>query len=259
MMLNSLPMEVTGLKSPIPYVGADGVSEESLRQYGVTHADVVNFYYYVLLSETLSKVDAVVKRTLNIVSIFDFEAKTRPEEQDLFLSGTLSSLVMLVNSQASKLRHTEGLVHPIQEVIQGVASKVLSILNMFSGAAVDFRALLSSPLLSVLNFSLDKKAAYTSSQESLFGDRRVLEKALKLMFKTASKEGSKNVSFTGLITGVTHLWVVSVSVGGKLVVIPHVPKVATLSSGGATRLSNSSKTLNFLPFGATKLKQQKVK
>lgn len=248
MLLNALPHEVSGLGHILQASGADQLSDEAMRLMGFTKADITNFYYYVLLSEIMSKIDGVVKKTISMVSIFDTEGKTRPEGHDIYMAGTVGSLAMLVNSQAKRLPEDPGLIHPIQEVIKTVGRKVLSILNMFSGSAIDFLGLIHSPLMSVLNFSLDKKAGYSAGPDSPLGDRRVLEKALRLLFRTLKSDGSRNISFTGKIEGVTQLWLVSVTLGGKLVVAPHVPKLQSITMGGSPRLVQATRTASFGSF-----------
>lgn len=100
------------------------------------------------------------------MSILETEGKTRDDSHNMFMAGTMVSLAALVNSQARKFASEEGLVHPIQDVVQGVGRKILSILNMFSGSSLNYKEILSSPLMSVLNFTLEKKGAYASIPDS---------------------------------------------------------------------------------------------
>lgn len=65
MMLNALPQQVSGLLHRVQYSGAKNLSTEAFSKIGITETDISNFYYYVLLSETMAKIDATAKRTLS--------------------------------------------------------------------------------------------------------------------------------------------------------------------------------------------------
>jgi len=205
-LLNILPREVSGIQHPVPLEGADGISEAGLRSEGFTIKDVVNFYYYVLISELISKVDTSAKRMNDIIGILSTDSKLRQDEQVSYLSGTPTALANLVSSNVNRLRGGKdvGFMHPVQDVVRQVGVKVLGILNIFNSSHIDFKKLISSGELSILNFSLEKKAVYgQTSSSDIFGDRRVLKKVFALLSKMKASNDGKTMSFTGQITGVT--------------------------------------------------------
>lgn len=259
-LLNSLPKEVTGINNPLIPTGSKCMDEDEQRILGISMKDITNFYYYVQITDCLSKVDMIAKRTSNMLSIFDLEVRTRPDGMSSYVSGLPLSLSMIINSQLSDkpgfedkyshLQHTHNkarFVHPIQDVVLSVGNKILSILNMFNGSTVDIPSLLKMKEISILDFSLDKKAKYMStSSNTVLGNRRVLEKALRLLIATTKKEGSKNVSYIGKLDGITHLWSVNVTVGKKLIITPHVKRLNSINQGSETRLSSSIKKTTLL-------------
>jgi hypothetical protein len=44
MLLNSLPSDVSGIQDPLPYEGAENLSDENFSQNGFNKHDVENFY-----------------------------------------------------------------------------------------------------------------------------------------------------------------------------------------------------------------------
>jgi len=246
-MLNALPSEVSGIQRPVPLEGAAGLSEAALVEKGYTFADIINFYYYVLLSEQMAKVDTVAKKMSNFISILSTDGATKPEGMGSHLAGTHQSLDVIVSSNSAKVESAAKgqITHPVQDVVRQVGAKVVRVLNLFNSSALDYRKLLNSGALDALNFSLDQKATYVSSPRTLFGDRRVLAKVFTLMKKMKNSQDSKTVSFTGSIQGVSHLWLMKVTLGGKLVVTPHTPKITMISEGFQTRVKNVKKTSTF--------------
>lgn len=167
--------------------------------------DFVNFYYFVLVSEAIAKIDSAVKRTANLVSILAAEPMTRPEDfvrEDL--RGSVAALERVVASQI-KVQSEEAAIHPIQDVLKEIGGRVTSVLNLFTGASVNYKELVNSPLLGSLHFSLDQKASYTPLPNSIFGDRRVIERALRLLVASLTDENKRVTTYTGSILGVTHL------------------------------------------------------
>ncbi|QDM55307.1 RNA-dependent RNA polymerase [Geopora sumneriana mitovirus 1] len=241
-ILNALPSEISGLIRALPFSGYDEWSEGNLKAKGFSMSDFVNFYYFVLVSEAIAKIDAAVKRTANLVSILAAEPATRPEDfvhEDL--RGSVAALERIVASQI-KVQGEEARIHPIQDVLREIGSRVTSVLNLFTGSSVDYKSLVNSPLLGSLHFSLDQKAKYVPVPNSVFGDRWVIEKALRLLVDALTKEDKRVTTYTGSIMGVTHLWMVKVTLGDKLVVAPHVPKLSGISTGGTTRLLELKKS-----------------
>jgi len=180
MLLNALPKSVSGLAIPIPCLDAKGVNEEAFADAGIKMADIHNFYYYVLITEAIGKIDASVKRAYNMINVLETEGNTRNEEQNLFMQGTEQSLAFLVHNQASKAKSAEFL-HPIQDIVKQVGSRLVNLLNRFNSSQMDYIELLESPDMGVLNFSLQEKAQYLPDLHSAFGDRRALEKAFRLI------------------------------------------------------------------------------
>lgn len=255
-ILNALPTEISGLIRALPFSGYNEWTDANLKLKGFSMDDFVNFYYFVLVSEAIAKVDSAVKRTSNLVSILAAEPMTRPEDfvrEDL--RGSVAALERVVASQI-KVTSEEAAIHPVQDVLREIGGRVTSVLNLFTGSSVNYKELVNSPLLGSLHFSLDQKASYTPIPNSVFGDRRVIEKALRLLVAALNDENKRVTTYTGSILGVTHLWLVKVTLGEKLVVIPHVPKLSGISTGGTTRL-NTLRTLNALNSFAFNKKQGK--
>jgi len=245
-MLNALPQEVSGIQHPLPLSGAESFTAAAVEKLGFGMADIVSFYYFVLLSEQMSKLDAVAKRMVDAITLLSTDMSTKPDDMQSHLVGTGQSLSLLVNSQAGKVK--QGFLHPVQDVVRSVGKKVLNVLNMFNSSHLDYKELLDSKLAAVLNFSLEKKAAYSSRSESPFGDRRVLEKVFRLLGKAAKEGGSRTISYTGSIQGVSHLWLVKATIGGGLVVVPHVPKIELISGGSKVRINALKKSAGFGAF-----------
>lgn len=195
----------SGINKPVPITGVPGLAPSEVESWGFSMIDIQNFYIFNLITEIMSKVDSAVKRVSNLTQIVDSEMKTRPSDQDVFLSGTPTSLSLLVNAQAKQHNEIPNDLHPIQSVVRQVGSKVLLLLNMFSGSSVNINELLSSPLLSILSFNFNQKASYAEKANAPLGDRRVLEKTLRQLFKRANNPDNKGISYTGSIEGVTHL------------------------------------------------------
>lgn len=235
-MLNSLPKSISGLNHVLPLQGFNEFSEANLQGLGFKVSDIVTFYYFVLVSEAISKIDSAAKRTQTLVSILSLEDKTRPEDElNVVFEGSMVTLSRILSSQLKKVE-TGSVVHPVQDVIKGVSKRVLALLNLFGGSGLDYASLVDNPLMASLYFSLENKAVYLPSPASPFGDRRVLEKALRLLSGAVSIGGNRSVSYTGAIYGVTHLWMVRATLGHDLLVIPHVPKLSSIATGGLTRL-----------------------
>jgi hypothetical protein len=247
MLLNSLPKSVSGLKIPIPCSEAKGVSPEVFAESGIKMTDIHNFYYYVLITEAIGKIDAAVKRAYNMINVLETEGNTRNEEQNLFLQGTEQSLAFLVHNQASKAKSAEFL-HPIQDIVKQVGSRLVNLLNRFNSSDMDYMDLLDSPDMGVLNFSLQEKAQYLPSPHSAFGDRRALEKAFRLVGQCLNSDVQKSVTYVGRIDGVTNLWKASVTLGGDLIVAPHVPKLGVLTIGIADRIKTTANEVQLASF-----------
>jgi hypothetical protein len=244
-LLNSLPSFVTGLNTQIPCANVQGLSQEALDKLGFSLSDIESFYIFYLVTEIMSKIDSTLKRVATLLGIVDGEIKTRPSEQEIFLSGSATSLAMIVNNQLRRKQSIlDGTMHPIQDVVRQVGSKVTELLNLFSGTSVDPRELVSSPLLSVLNFSFDKKARYSKDLISPLGDRRVLEKTLRTLFRLVDNKDNKSISFIGAMEGVSSLWVVKVGIGIPLTVFPHIPRLSVVTEGGDERLRLASNTFS---------------
>jgi hypothetical protein len=199
------------------------------------------------VSEALSKISSSVDRTLNIVSILQSESKTRPEDFNVFLQGTPQSLSLLVNAQAHKVATLQTL-HPIQEVVKTVGRSILNILNMLNAQALDYKRLILSGDLECLNFDLEQRANYAAPNISPLGDRRVLEKALRLCQAGAKDPKRASISYTGKIEGVTQNWVVRVSLGGKLVVSPHVRKLDSILASDQNKLKTIGRSVTLGSF-----------
>lgn len=216
--------------------------------------DLVNFYYYVLFSEAISKIDAAVKRTSSIVSVLNLEPSMAPgEDEAVYMAPSDMRLGRIVKSQLND-ETASVMIHPVQDVALSIARRLVALLNLFNGVFLDYKTLLRSPLLSALNFSLDKKASYMPVPDSIFGDRRVMDKALRLLIGLLASGNTLTASYTGRIEGVTHLWLVKVTIGKELVIMPHVPRLTNILTGGATRLTelDSTDPLSFVKKPAEK-------
>jgi len=122
--------------------------------------------------------------------------------------------------------------------------KLVDILNTLSSGDESAFNLLASDKVFSLTTALDKKAQYIEFLSSPFGDRRVLEKAIRSL--RGSRKGDKfnPITFVGMIESVTHLWSIQAEVGKNLLVRPHVPKVVTIQEGGSDRLDRTISTFN---------------
>lgn len=204
MLFNALPREISGIHHPLMPENAPAFSEEALKKRGLSFSDVKDMYYFIMLSEAITKADSAVKRAAELYSILDVEQKVRPDTYKTTLTGTPLGLSVLVNSQAGKLVGQE-LIHPVQDVVKQVGSKVIEFVNRFNVSKLDINSILHSPSSSILTFTFDKKAAYTEERDSIFGDRRVLDKAFKNLGKLLKSKETKSMSFTGRIQGVSSL------------------------------------------------------
>jgi len=174
------------------------------RKAGYSMEDIVNYYYYVLITEAMAKVDAAAKKSAELIQILETERSTRPEDVEARLAGTPQSLATIVHSQAKRGKDIT-VDHPVQHVVRAAGLRILSLLNMFDGSSLDLSSIISSEAVTNLSFTLDKKAAYTMDSDPILGDRRTLQRALRLIKKSLQSASSRTVSFTGSIEGVTHM------------------------------------------------------
>lgn len=205
MLLNSLPSSVTGIKIRIPSLGATSLSEQVLNDMGISYKDIENFFKFVVVTDILIKLDTTAKRLSSWLSIIDMDVNTRPVEISDDFRAPETSLMAYIASKLKVLPDDSSHLHPVQRVIRQMGTRVVDLLNSFSSSNISLDFLLSKDVQSILNFSLEKRAVIGPDQIGGLQDRRMIERSLRLLFRCNKSMENKGSSFTGRITGVTHL------------------------------------------------------
>lgn len=241
-LLNGVPSEVSGLKNPIPYPGAlEANSQNWPKLFGVTPDDLENFFTYHLITEQLSRTDAVLKKAMTWMGILLEEAKFSTGSPIFGGLKGQTSLALAIQEKLSK-SDVSSRFHPVQHAAFNLGSQVVKILELFSTNETSAKDLLLSDRLYSLRVSLSGKADHTPESYRMFADRRILEKSISTLMNLSSNSigEDRRLTYTGKIEGVSSLFTIVTEIGRNVSVTPHVPKVINFTSSVNSRLGVAS-------------------
>ncbi|AEP83726.1 RNA-dependent RNA polymerase [Tuber excavatum mitovirus] len=219
-LLNVLPVTVTGMKSRVileesPLYSTKGFEEA----FGFSLQDVEHYYYYCLVSDQIAKVDGIIKKASSFLSIA-LETSKLGYTDGTELVGTGIPLTVAIQDKLSKKDSELQVMHPVQSAARTLGVKVVSILNAFAADVSKLPVLLKSGALNALGVSLDALPQFLQMDKTIYGNRRVLDKAIRMLEESVMDESKISRTFIGKVTGVSQAWSVSVGLGRGLVVSP---------------------------------------
>ena len=241
-LLNGVPSKVSGISNPIPYPGAiEADCSNWPKLFNVTPTDLENFFTYHLITEQLSRTDAVLKKAMTWMGILLEESKLT-DGSPIFggFRGT-TTLALAIQEKLSK-SDSSTRFHPVQDAAFNLGTQIVKVLELFSTNEMSAKDLLLSDSLYALRISLTGKADHTPEAYRLFADRRLLEKSIGSLMSASSQTspGDKKLAFTGKIEGVSSLFTIVTEIGRTVTVTPHVPKVINFTSSVNSRLGTAS-------------------
>jgi hypothetical protein len=249
-LYNVLPATVTGLKYRVILEESPTYSTNNFSNvFGFSLKDVESYYYYCLVSDQMAKVDGIIRKASSFLSIALESSKLGFGEE--FGS---NSLPLSVAIQDKLGQHDKDLdiQHPVQHAARNLGRKVVEILNAFSTDISKLPGMLRSGALNALCVSLDAQPQFGNVEHNVTGNRKIMDKALRLLEESVCDESKALRIFIGKVTGVTQAWSVSVGLGKGLLVNPHNSVVRSVSGTPVNRL----RTLNTMR-GSSLLKTKK--
>jgi hypothetical protein len=197
-----------------------------------------DFYHFALISDQLAKVDSMVRKASTWLSIALESAKLMDFEDDAARS--VLPLNVAIQEKLVKAETFYPCYHPVQFAARSLGKKVVEILNAFSSDSKIFSGMVYDKRLSSLQVSLDSKPSYIPTEISIYGSRRLLEKAIRLVKDAVTNKDTADRVFVGRITGITSAWSVRVGLDKGLVIAPHASSIRNVSPAPASRLSKLS-------------------
>jgi hypothetical protein len=205
-LLMGAPQSISGLKYPVPYPKAVLCNSKNWPSiYGFTAHDLEAFYAFIMLQEQLASLSGVLHKASTWMSIALEGARIDKSVNEEGLELPVVPLTSLVREKVATLSGYHGVSHPVQEAAKTLGFKVVEVLNELASGEATAAGSMRNKSIQALNISLDSKPSFTNKGIGDFGDRRVLDKALRAIQKTRVGDNWTELSFVGRLEGVSCL------------------------------------------------------
>jgi hypothetical protein len=184
-MLMGCPEGVSGLRHPVPYRGAPMCNSKNWEGlYGFSATDLECFYAFILLQEQMASLSGVLSKASTWMSIALEGSKLSSSLADDIDARPVMPLSVLVREKIQDLSIYRGVSHPVQDAARCLGKKIVNVLNLLNSGTSSVSGKLLDRSIQSLSISLDSKPVFGGKRSMYFGDRRILEKALRAIEKT---------------------------------------------------------------------------
>jgi hypothetical protein len=239
--LNGLPQILSGLHSPNLPIEASALDYLNWsKDMNISESDIINFYNYVVVSESLIKLDRILKKSVSLESLISESML----DQGYNLSSTVShkgtELTLLEFVQRDLSNDLFFSEHPIRKIMISEGLRMSDLLSDIMSGNVSLTAKSITKLVNSLHSSITDIRFTPDTDITISLRRRLIEKVINLLKSSVSNRKDRLViSQTFNFSTINQMWLIKVGIGIRLQISPIIKNTITSRIESKMKLSET--------------------
>jgi hypothetical protein len=245
--LNGLPTILSGLHSPNLPIEASALDYRNWsKEIGISESDVINYYNYCVVSESLIKLDRILKKSVSLESLIS--------ESMLDKGYNLSSTVSHKGTDITLLEFVERDLsndiffkeHPVKKIMLQEGLRMSDLLSDIMSGNVTLTAKAITKLVNSLHSSITDIRFTPDTDITISLRRRLLEKVFSLLKNSVRDRKDRPViSQTFNFTSINQMWLIKVGIGIRLQISPIIKNTITSRVESKMKLTDTFRNVKF--------------
>jgi hypothetical protein len=245
--LNGLPTILSGLHSPNLPIEASALDYRNWsKEIGISESDVINYYNYCVVSESLIKLDRILKKSVSLESLIS--------ESMLDKGYNLSSTVSHKGTEITLLEFVERDLsndiffkeHPVKKIMSQEGLRMSDLLSDIMSGNVTLTAKAITKLVNSLHSSITDIRFTPDTDITISLRRRLLEKVFSLLKNSVRDRKDRPViSQTFNFTSINQMWLIKVGLGIRLQISPIIKNTITSRIESKMKLTDTFRNVKF--------------